>query len=452
MGFAAWLEDVGDGERAKAFDALRSEIGVAWVTEALKRTGKQTIRRRLLTNEAVVWLVIGMSLFRDIAIEGVAKHLGLIRREEETGRRSPTGSRVGGDTTAKARQRVGVRPLEVLFRLLADAWSEEVQGTGLWRGLNLLAVDGSTVSIADTPENDVVYGRPGSSRSTAAYPQVRVLGLLSIGSRLLLDFVVGMLAQSEQELAALLWDKLPNHSLVILDRGFVNYANFYRIPSSGTNRHWLCRGKSKLSFKVVKNFGAGDSLVELTISSRQRKLDPELPATIQVRLVEFQLKGFRGTYRLLTSMVDPAEVSVQELISLYHERWQVETAYSEVKVRMLHRRETIRSKTPEGVWQELLGLAIAYNLVRVMMARAAKTADLPPYRLSFHNSLLHVRSFLLAAPEIAPGNLPRLYAKLAGELAILVLPEQRERSYPRQVKKKMSNYKRKTIPGHSTGS
>jgi hypothetical protein len=329
-----------------------------------------------------------------------------------------------------------------------------VHGTfrGLWRGLHLLAVDGSTLSIADTPANEAVVGRPGSSRSKGAYPQARIVALLSVGSRILVDFVAGMLSQGEQELAAVLWAKLPDNSLTILDRGFVNYGNFHRIQSSGSNRHWLCRGKSKMSYTIVKELGERDSIVELTIPSKQRKLDPSLPRTVRVRLVEYTLRGFRGTYLLLTSLTDAAEVSASELIRLYHERWEVETAYSEVKVRMLEREETIRSKSPEAVCQEIFGIAIAYNLVRIIMARAAKVANQPPNRLSFHNALLHVRSFLLMAPEIAPGKLPDLYAKLVAELSMLLLPERRQRSYPRQVKRKMSNYKRKKVASHAMGA
>lgn len=443
MSLESWLNSLGDEPRPDSFGQLQSELGLSWVKEALDRTGKQSIRRRVLPNEVVVWLVIGMALFRDRSIEAVVKYLGLPVGPGAR-RGGPSGSRVGSDTVTKARQRVGWEPLRALFEATAERWSREFADYHLWRGLRLVSIDGSTLRIADSKDNEAVYGRPGSDRSTAAYPQARVLGLLEVGSRIMADFVVGMYQQSEQELVKELWPKLPEQSLVILDRGFVNYGAFAAITAMGGGRHWMCRAKSNVAFTVVEEFGPGDRLVRLTLSSTARRQLPDAPKSIEARLVEYSIEG-HGEYRLLTSLVDAAQYSADDIAAQYHERWEIETAFAEKKVQMLDRRETIRSKTPDGVLQEIYGLLIAYNLVRVMMARAAREQGIHPRRMSFRNSLMHVRLFLLSASQVAPGTIPKLYKQLCEDMGLLVLPERRERSFPRVVKIKMSNYKRKAL-------
>ena len=144
-------------------------------------------------------------------------------------------------------------------------------------------------------------------------------------------------------------------------------------------------------------------------------------------------------------MLDAARFPASAIVNLYHQRWEIETAYDEIKTHTLEREETIRSRRADLVLQEIHGLLIAYNLLRVVMARAALAAGVGPARMSFCNSLIELRNFFLLATAVAPGNLPALYRTLCKEFALLVLPERRARQYPRAVKIKMSNYKRKTF-------
>jgi hypothetical protein len=440
MGIEEWLEDVGRVSPA-SFEALRSALSIEWVREALERTGKATIRRRKLPNEAVVWLVIGMALFTNRSVEAVVKHLGLAEEEDEGSRRpSATGSPVTSGGAARARGRVGAEPLEELFTLSAGKWEQEFGDLDTWRGLKLRALDGTTLRLPDSAANEEVYGRPGSTRSPAAYPQARVVAVLGLGSRIMVDFVVGTYDQGEQTLAQVLYPQLCDDTLVVLDRNFVNHAAFVRIPAQGRNRHFLCRARERgTSWRVVRKLGSGDTLIELRVPPHHRSSDSSLPTTVVVRLLEYTIKGF-GRRRLFTSLLDPTLYPAQEIIELYHRRWEIELAYGEIKTQTLERREALRSRDPELVRQEIWGLALAYNLVRVMMARAAREAGVVPNRMSFRNSLLQIRAFLQMAWNDKPGTLPRLYGDLLKELAFLVLPERRQRRYPRAVKIKMSNY------------
>jgi len=435
------LEEIGRQGTWQRFQHLRSLVGLEWVRQALRRTDTQTIRRRKLPNEAVVWLVIGIALFRDLSIDAVVKHLGLVRGKAPP-RPSPSGSPVSSAAVAHARRRIGSGPLLELFHLTSQSWLQEFAAENLWRGLSLFAIDGSNLRIADTPQNEEAYGRPGSGRSKAAYPQARLVGVLAMQSRVLCDFAVGSQAQGEQSLARALLEKLPDHSLTGLDRGFVNYAMFARITAGGTHRHFLCRGKKTVKGRCLQRLGRNDSLIELAVPAAQRRKDPTLPETVTVRLIQYHIAGFRPS-RLVTSLVDPQRFPAHEIVELYHKRWEIELAYDEIKTHTLEREETIRSRSPELVLQEIYGLLVAYNLVRVMMARAARSAGVEPARMSFRNSLIEIRHFSLLAPVVAPGNLPALYRKLCDSLALLVLPKRRPRRYPRAVKIKMSKFKRK---------
>jgi hypothetical protein len=435
------LNEVGRQASWKQLGHLRSTIGLDWVRQALRRTQAETIRRRKLPHEAVVWLVVGIALFRERSIDAVVKHLELARSSDPPVP-SPTGSPISSAAVAQARHRIGSGPLAELFKITAESWTSEFIETNRWRDLQVFAIDGSGLRIADTPANEEFFGRPGSGRSKAAYPQARIVTVLAVGSRLVCDSAIGNQKQGEQSLARDLIERMPDRSVLILDRGFVNHTMFARTMVAGTERHFLCRAKANLVSKRVRILGRNDSLVQINVSAPDRREDPALPETITVRLIQYTIPGFRPA-TLVTSLLDPERFPRSEIVDLYHKRWEIETAYDEIKTHTLERDETIRSRSPELVLQEIYGILVAYNLLRVAMARAAAIAGVAAARMSFCNSLLEIRDFFSLAADTAPGNLPGLYRRLCSRLALLVLPERRPRRYLRAVKIKMSNYKRK---------
>lgn len=179
------------------------------------------------------------------------------------------------------------------------------------------------------------------------------------------------------------------------------------------------------------------------MSRAARRADPTLPATWRARAVTYQRAGHRPQV-LLTSLLDPAQYPTAELIALYHERWELELGYDELKTELLEREETLRSQSPAAVAQELWGVLLAYNLVRLEMARTAATAGVAPTRISFVGALHLIRDEWLWSTYAAPGAIPRHLARLRHALTRLVLPARRSgRQYPRAVKRKMSNYPRK---------
>jgi hypothetical protein len=362
----------------------------------------------------------------------------------------PTGTR--GDAVAKsalsqARRRLGEEPLAYLFAMTADAWSRTSADRHRWRGLAVYAADGTTLRVPDTPENWDAFGgqRSNGVRAGSAYPMVRVLAVMALRSHLLSAVRFDQYKTGELTLANDVWEELPDDSLLIGDRNFLVAHMLHAVTTCGQNRHWLTRAKSVTRLRTLKKLGRNDRLVEIELSQTTRRKYPQLPAVWHARAISYKRRGFDAV-TLLTSLVEPARYPAAEIVALYHERWEIELGYDEIKTYMLERQEAIRSRTPEGVRQELWGIMLAYNLVRVEMERAADEAGVAPTRLSFVNSLAMIRTAWLtwSTQPLAPGRIPAALIDLRRHLKLLLLPERRpKRSYPREVKLKMSTYKKK---------
>lgn len=436
-----------------AFEQFGKKLDAEWINDALEETGTASVRRRKLSAPLVVWLVIGMALFRDRSIQEVVGHLGLVLPSQKKKRPAAVaGKTVAPSAIPQGRYRVGAAPLENIFKRTSESWANAAADENRWRGLSLYGVDGSTLRVQDTDENREAFGLPPSSRSQAGYPQVRLTALMALRSHLIAGAAFGPYSgkkTGEHSLAQQLWAQLPDQSLVIIDKGFIDYDLFYRISHATTDtvtglKHWLVRAKKNLRWKTLAVFGKGDELVELPISSAARKKDPELPRKMVARAIRYQVKGYQPQ-TLLTSLIDPEQYPALEVAALYHERWELELGYDEIKTHMLERQEAIRSKKPEGVRQEIWGILLAYNLVRKEMLDVAKAAGVEPLRVSFRHSLQLIRVFcMVEAWTCSPGNIPkRLSSHLEMMESLLILPERRpERRYKRHVKIKMSSYKR----------
>lgn len=443
MDLAEALSAVGAPGSEASFSLFAQHLDPAWVEQALRATGTATIRRRKLPAEYVVWLVIGMALLRDRSIEEVVRHLDLVMPTAQ-GQRQP----VTGGGVVQARDRLGPEPLAWLFQTTASHWATASADAHRWRGLAVLGADGTTLRVPDTAENAAHFGRPGTSRGDAGagYPQLRLVSLMVLRSHVLWDVAFAPYRTAESSLADQLWPRLPDQSLVIFDRGFASYELFHTLADPGRQHYWLTRAKqgvSAMPLYPVEELGEGDTLVELRPGKGAHKACPQLPEVLRARAITYQRKGFRPQL-LLTSLLDPVAFPADEIIALYHERWELELAYDEIKTHTLEREEALlRCKSPERITQELWGLALAYNLVRLTMADVARRAGVLPTRISYRHALHFIRAFWISAWMASPGVLPKRLESLINELALLILPPRRNRTYPRAVKIKMSNYPRK---------
>ncbi len=429
----------------EAFPQLTQHLDPVLIEEGLLTTGTATIRRRRLPADRVVWLVLAMALLRDWPIEEVARRLELALP-------APDGSlTVASSALTQARTRLGADPMEWLFLRTGEEWAGGSADRHRWHDLALYAVDGTTLRVADSVENREHFGSHragrhdgGRDERISGYPLARVVILMAVRSHILAAAVFGPYAVDERSYARSLWGTVPDHSLVLVDRNFLDASVLVPMMTTGIDRHWITRAKSTTKFRKIQRLGAGDDLVEFTVSSEARRKDPSLPTHFDARAVRYQRKGYRPQL-LLTSLVDPERCPADELRALYHERWEIELGFGEIKTDMLERLETIRSKSPTAVQQEMWGLLLVYNLVRLEMERIAAELNVEPTRISFVAALRHfVEQWLWASQTATPGAIPKRLATMRDRLRHFLLPPRRpERSFPRAVKIKMSNYARK---------
>ena len=423
------------GFTPEKFEDLRRNLDPQWIQQALHATGTASVRTRRLPAQQVVWLVIGMALMRNRSIHDVVTKLDLVLAGA-----SPS---VAPSTVAQARARLGAEPMEWLFTVSATHWAHDSAEQHRWRGLAVYGVDGTTLRVPDSPDNAQAFGYAPSSRGASAYPMVRAVALMALRSHLLAAVAFGPYETSELAYSKELWASVPSQSLTILDRAFFAAGVLIPLHRDGQERHWLTRAKSNLKWRVLKRLGPNDSLIEMTVSKEALKKDPSLPKTWVLRAVTYQRKGYRPQI-LLTSMLDAKAYPAAELAALYHERWELEVGYDEIKTEMLDREEAIRSRSAIAVRQELWGVLLAYNLVRLEMEQTANAAGIEPARLSFIGCLRMICDEWLWCAIAAPGSIPKHLRELRAALVTLLLPPRRsERRYAREVKIKMSNYSRK---------
>ena len=431
------LNWVAAARRPEVFADFANDLTDKIIVEACLAVGYKDQRKRKLPVESLIWLVIGMAIFRDRSISNVVGHLHLWRGKEQ-----PTEPAI-----VQRRQAIGAQALEMIFNFTSEEWALDSAEKHRWRGLALFGIDGVTTRVADSETNEAYFGRPSSrpDKHQSGYPQLRMIGLMALRSHLLLGAHFGPYATSEQELADAMWPLLPERSLVLFDKGFTDFKLWWYLTHRAEKTDFVTRAKINLKYRVIRSLGRWDDLIEVTFSPESRKEDPSLPETMILRAIRYQKKGFQNQL-LVTSLLDPEQYPAKELRELYHERWEIELGYDEIKTHTLEQRESLRSLSPELVKQEMWGVLIAYNLVRKQMEKFADKVGCKPNRVSYRSALLEVRNVCIAASQ---GVAVRKLIDQMNANIEMVLPERRTRSYERHVKLKTKRYRRN--PGRSRG-
>lgn len=432
MGLAEDLAAVAEAVEQDGIASLLNQVDQGWFEAALAATGKASLRKRRLPAIQVIWLVLAMGLFRKRSIADVAAKLDIALE----------GVRpcVATSALSKARERLGPAPMEWLFEKTSQEWSSR-DSSNQWKGLGVYAIDGTTMSVPDTEQNAKHFGRhrSGKRATESGYPSLRMVWLMCSRSRLVAAARFGPSTTGEITYAKELIDAIPTNSLVILDRLY--YAAAMLIPLAlATNRHFLLKLKSSAKYTVVETLGDGDDLVEFEVSDEARKKDANLPRHFRARLIRYQ--PGKQEHLLLTSLLDPSEHSARELCSMYHERWEVELGYDEFKTHLLNE-PVLRSRKVAGVEQELWGVLLAYNLVRLEMASIASELEVSPSRISFVGCLWQIRDEMHWLANTSPGAIPKRLRDLRNDLRRFLLPKRRARTFERAVKRKEGKYPRK---------
>lgn len=415
---------------------LKKIVSAERLEHILRRTRRKEKRKRRLAGQTVMWIVIAMSLF---ANESIAQCFRALHP-------SPDHPEPVDSAFTKARARLGVRPMRLLF----DEVSANLAPTGLpgvcYRRWRLMGLDGSEFDMPDTPANEKVFGRHNNQRSPAAFPQLRILALCELGTHQIYDFAFRPIWIGEQNMVKPLLRRLKPGMLLLWDRNFFGYELITAVLATGCDL--LSRIKaSQLILARDEELPDGSYLSKIYPNSTDRKNDQN---GVVVRIIEYthsdpNRPGCGERHRLLTNILDTKELPAEEAPLVYHERWEEELALDEIKTHLCEREVMIRSKTPRGVVQELYGMMLAHRVVRQVMQDAAQQKKEDPDRLSFVNSLRIIKKHLPEAKRRKPEN---WYKRLVREVSWQELPPRRVRWYPRVIKRKMKKWDKKR-PTHA---
>lgn len=403
------------------------------VDAALADTHRVQARVRALPSRVVVYLLLAAALFAECGYRQVWARMiaGLDGLPVAT----PSAAGLAG-----ARRRIGAAPLRALFDLLRGPAAGPATAGVWWRGRLLCALDGTTMCCPDTPANLTVHGKGGGYHGGTGYPMVRLAALVACGTRALLAAAFGPISTDERAYATGLLDVLHPGMLVLADRHFGYRPMLTAI--AGTGADLLIRSKAGHRFPVCRRCTDGSWI------SRIGDLDVRV---IRCAITIATPAGRRSEiYQLVTTLTDP-DCPAGELVDLYHQRWEVETAYLELKQSILGGR-VLRARTPAGIEQEIYALLVVYQALRIAICDATLARpDLDPDRGSFTVALHAARDQLIQAAGVLADTNIDLVGVIGRQVLANLLPTRRCRTTPRVVKRAISNYVAKTALGRLRG-
>lgn len=363
MSFQQHLLDLGDLFNFSDLSTFTQNIPVEWVESALHLSSQATIRRRRLPADQVLWLVLGMALFRDEPVHEVARRLNICAQG------LASDHLLARSGVSEARKRLGADPVEWLFRKTGNQWGCECHDGDTWQDLRVLAVDGALLRTPDTPELREHFGsgNTATDRQTP-FPMMRLVALMNVRSHVILDAQLGPYRRSEMRLADEFLQQIPDHSVTLFDKAFWSADLLLGVATAGENRHWLIPARKGLVSEERVRYGKQDRLLRMTVSAQARKRNPELPTHWEVREVSYERQGKLKT--VLTSL--PADrYSAKAVADLYQERWEIELGFRDIKSSLQQNAVTLRSKKVELIYQEVWGLLLSYNVIRREASQAA---------------------------------------------------------------------------------
>ena len=377
---------------------LASVCPRALIEEVLADTGKASQRERLLPAPAVVYYVMALALWREAPLEEVLRVVceGL----QWLGGGEPGAVQASKSAISQARTRLGPQVMRQLAERVLRPLAAPGAPGAWYRGLRVMALDGSCMDVADEAANAEYFGYPGASRGQTAFPQARLLGLVECGTHVVVAAEVAPYARSEQAMAAqLLPAKLQPDMLVLADRNFYGVKLWAIARASGAKLAWRVKSNLKLPAEHMLSDGSYLSTVFDSEDKQHR-------AGQIVRVIDYTLHDSatpaQDSYRLVTNLLDPEQAPALELAALYHERWEIESVFDEFKTHLRANSTVLRSKTPDLVQQELWGLLLAHFAVRQLMTQAAWPRGLDPDRLSFTHAVRVIKRKMPQAAAVPP--------------------------------------------------
>jgi hypothetical protein len=405
---------------------LTQQVPFDMVDAALAQTCRTQQRVRDLPSRVVVYLLLAGCLFAELGYRQVWLRLvaGL------------DGLPVADPSTAaltKARCRIGPQPLRALFDLLRGPAASPA-GPVRWRGLLVCAIDGTTLSVADSAANLARFSKQrGGATGGSSYPLLRLVAIMACGTRSVMDAVFGPISSGETTYAADLLARLPTGVLLLADRNFA--AGHLLKIVTGRDAHLLVRaktGRGGPKLPVLHRLRDG-SYRSVFGGQPVRVIDAEISISTTTGRVT-------GVYRLITTLLDPDVYPATAMLRLYHERWEIETVYLEIKSSILGGR-VLRARTSAGIDQEIHALLVTYQILRTAMTDATNHDPyLDPDRASFTVALNAARDQVVQAAGVIADTVIDLVGKIGRLVLDNLLPERRPRVNARTVKRAISKY------------
>lgn len=399
---------------------FRQLLPARLLKQAVAATAKRQTRDRCLPAHLVLGTLVAWFFFAETKLPFIAGWLG--RRSKKP----PSDSAL-----YQRRARLGWAPLRWLcqrvVRFLAEPGRDP---TAYYRGRLLLAIDGSTFTVADTPANERTFGRARNQHGRSGYPLMRLVALCEVGTHVLLHWITRSYRTGEQKLAARLWRHVPAGSLLLGDRNFHCFPLWQAAGVGGWDL--LIRVQSGPQF-VVRAVLSDGSFLSWVFPRRGK--DKKRRA-ISVRVIVYRWTDGDGqlhTARLLTSLLDAVAHPAQELVELYHQRWEQEGVFKEIKSALAGRVTQVRAHDPLRALQELDGLLLGHFVMRWLMLQAAREAGVAPVTISFLGTLRVLQTRLAAAPAAATTR-RRWWSQLIEDIGRQQTPKRRRRCCPRKKK------------------
>ena len=404
------------------FGELTQIVSFEMVDAVLESTRTVQARVRALPSRVVVYLLLAAALFAELGYAQVWARM--IAGLDGIDVADP-----GSSALAQARRRIGVRPMRALFDLVRGP----AVGAPRWRGLLVCAIDGTSLFTPDTPANVAAFGRAGGGNGPSGYPMLRMLTVVACGTRTVLDAVFGTVSVGETTYAPKLLGCLRHGMLLLADRNFAAADLIGQVAATGADL--LFRGKISRKLPVIEHCGDGSWLSRIGTTT-VRVID----AQIAVRLAGGPRRTER--YLLLTTLTDHRRYPATELVTLYHQRWEIETSYLELKSTILGGR-VLRARTPDGIAQEIYALLTTYQALRIAMSDATATTTGAADRAGFSIALNTARDQVIKAAGVIADTTIDVIGKIGQAVIDHLLPVRRRRTSPRIVKRAISKHRAK---------
>lgn len=378
--------------------AIAEKVPRSLLDRILEETGKQSQRQRRLPAHVVMYYVIALALFMNVSYGEVLRCL--VEALRWLGAPVDALRRTGKSGISQARTRLGSEPMRRLYEEIAQPVARRSTRGAWYREWRLLAMDGTTLDVADEQANAEFFGRPGASRGKASFPQVRLVSLVECGTHVLFGAIQGPYTASEKTLALDVIGALSSGMLCTADRGYYSYKLWTRSAATGADLLW--RLPSHVVTDREQELEDGSYLTTIYPSQKYKR---RREGGVRMRVIEYALEGIEGAepaYRLATTILDGGRAPAADLAALYHERWEIENAFDELKVHLRGPRIVLRSKKPDLVIQELYGLLVAHFVVRSLMHEAAQKAKIDADVLSFVHSVRVIRRHAMTASSFSP--------------------------------------------------